>query len=980
MNEKGKKIKKPAEALLPYLSAFAVWALAFGCSVGWGAFVMPGTTFLPIAGPIGTTLGMAAGTGIMLIIAKNYHYMMEACPDAGGTFTYTSRVFGYDHGFLGAWFLGLTYIAIIWANMTAIALICRNVFGELLQFGFHYQLAGYDIYLGEVLMELFVLYLLGALCMNQKRLAGGVQTLLAVVLIAGILVCFFVALSGKGGIENIWESFSPAFYRGQSPFLQIFNIIALAPWAFIGFESVSHSVAEFRFPVKKSFFVMVAALVTGFIAYALLNAVAVLAVPQEYGNWQEYIADLSNIEGIKGMPVFYLISQRLGQKGFALLAVTVLAGIFTGVIGNCIAVSRLLYSMAREEILPKWFGTLDHNGTPKHAILFQMLISSVIPFFGRTAIGWIVDVTTIGATIAYGYTSAAAYKRAKNEGDSAVRITGIIGMVMSIFFSLFLLVPNLWSVSALAAESYLILAFWSILGFVFFRYVFSKDEKRRFGKSIVVWAALLFLIFFTSMMWMRQSTHKNTEHVVEDIRQFYSEQLEERRIERSPKELKTEGQFLQEQMAEVQESLLDNSIIQFLLIMLGLGIMFSVYIAMSTRQKQMELQKIQAEQNSQAKSAFLSNMSHDIRTPMNAIIGYTNLAKREETGLSEMREYLDKIEGSSRHLLALINDVLEMSRIESGKMELEETDTDLGKMMEEIHDMFSTQMREKKIHFSVKESNLTDRVVKCDKNRLNRVLLNLISNAYKFTPEGGTILVEFSQKEKIENGRTLYGILVKDSGIGMTKEFAAKVFEAFERERTSTVSGIQGTGLGMAITKNIIDLMGGDITVHTAPGKGTEFRVELPLEAGEESMTEENTKMPEETSEKVDFSSIRLLLVEDNEINMEIAEMLLEDMGFKIETAVNGQEAVEKVEASGQGYYDAVLMDIQMPVMNGYDATKKIRSLPDPEVSSIPVIAMTADAFREDVQKAMEVGMNAHISKPIDVDLLSKVLTNLFKD
>ena len=365
---------------------------------------------------------------------------------------------------------------------------------------------------------------------------------------------------------------------------------------------------------------------------------------------------------------------------------------------------------------------------------------------------------------------------------------------------------------------------------------------------------------------------------------------------------------------------------------------------------------------------------------MNAIIGYINLAERDENREKELREYLAKIKTSSHHLLALINDVLEMSRIESGKMDLEPIAVDLKKTLGEVRDMFSTQMEEKKIDFSVDTSHIRSSRVYCDKNRLNRVLLNLLSNAYKFTPEGGTVSVTAWQIDDEADGYAKYELRVADSGICMTEEFARKVFEAFERERTSTVSGIQGTGLGMAITKSIIDLMGGTIEVNTAPDCGTEFVIRLRFELQDGADDSSETKEEEHREQKElapDFSTMRLLLVEDMEINREIATMLLTNLGFMIETAENGREAVEKVEESASGYYVAVLMDIQMPVMDGYEAAERIRHLDDSELSRIPIITMTANAFSEDVKKAQDVGMNGHIAKPIDVNNMINTLKDV---
>ena len=412
-------------------------------------------------------------------------------------------------------------------------------------------------------------------------------------------------------------------------------------------------------------------------------------------------------------------------------------------------------------------------------------------------------------------------------------------------------------------------------------------------------------------------------------------------------------------------------------------------IQLKDQQKELIDAKNRAEQSSKAKSTFLFNMSHDIRTPMNAIIGYVELAKNThklcETCEREhcpddvphkMFDFLKKIEAASHHLLALINDVLEMGRIESGRMELELSETNLIEIFTEIQDMFSKQMQTKNIEFSVDTSKLTNPYVLCDKTRLDRVLLNFLSNAYKFTPAGGKISLSIAQVGESEN-RSNYEIRIKDTGIGMSEEFSKKIFEAFEREKTSTVSGIQGTGLGMAITKNIIDLMNGTIDLVTAPGKGTEFIVNLSFEnydAPPEEISESENEIPHDVS----FEQKHILLVDDIDVNREIAKMLLEEMGFVIDTAVDGKDAVEKFSASKPGEYDLILMDIQMPVMNGYEATKLIRELENPELAKIPIVAMTANAFAEDVKNAKAAGMNAHIAKPIDMVQLSNTLEKIF--
>ena len=385
-----------------------------------------------------------------------------------------------------------------------------------------------------------------------------------------------------------------------------------------------------------------------------------------------------------------------------------------------------------------------------------------------------------------------------------------------------------------------------------------------------------------------------------------------------------------------------------------------------------------AESASKAKSTFLSNMSHDIRTPMNAIIGFATLALDDIRDGKKVQDYLSKILSSSKHLLGLINDILDMSRIESGKVVLEEQETDLVTTLQELQSIMEGQAKERKLKLHVDYSNLRDRHVFCDKTRLNQVMFNLLANAVKFTSEGGSIWLTMSQLEptyKVED-RAIYEIRVKDTGIGIVKEFIKHIFEPFERERTSTVSKIQGTGLGMAITKNIVDMMGGTIEVESQKGVGTEFiiRLELRLQADAGAANEEGAKQHSHAEGVAEFAGKRLLLAEDNELNREIACMLLSKYGFVIDTAENGQEAVDLVAASAPGYYDLVLMDIQMPVMDGHEATRKIRSLENKVLAKVPVVAMTANAFDEDRKAAKECGMNGFISKPINMQEVVQAL------
>ena len=967
--------KKPEEVgLSRYLSPVAVWALSFGCAVGWGSFVMPGTTFLPIAGPMGTLLGLAFGAVVMLVIGMNYHYMMNRYPDAGGTYAYAKRVLGFDHGFLSAWFLMLVYIAIIWANATALPIICRKLLGGVFQFGFHYQIAAFDVYFGEALLSLVSILIFGLVCARGGKFAVGVQTVMAFVLFFGVTIVFGAAFAAKGG-----EIFTvaPPFASGEFPLKEVVAVAVLAPWAFAGFESISNAAEEFRFPPQKAFAILAASVVPSALMYIFLALLAVSVLPGEYQTWNAYIGNLPNMSGLSGLPTFHAANALMGQTGFYILTAAVIGGVVTGLVGNYIGASRLIYAMARDSVLPDWFGRLNGSHTPSNAVLFVLLLSLPIPFFGRTAISWIIDVATIGATIAYAYTSIIAFMSAREEKNRLVEITGVVGAAVSILFFAYFMVPNFWTISAMSTESYLILIVWSLLGFMFFRFVFHLDTRRRFGKSIVVWIVLLFLIFFTSTMWLRQATHDTTKTVLGNLDSYYAEELREHGVAFGATDIADADYYLQKQMEIVNLSLTNHNLLQMFLITVALFIMFSVYSSMMRREKHLEILKIAAEESNKAKSTFFFNMSHDIRTPMNAILGYTALAQKEKDLPPLIADYLGKIEASGDHLLSLINDILEMSRIESGKMELDIAKGNLEKLMSDVRNLFATQMLEKSLSYTVKTERLTHKTVLCDANRLNRVLLNLISNAYKFTPEGGSITVTLTETGATETEGS-YELRVKDTGMGMSQDFADRVFDAYERERTA--SGIQGTGLGMAITKHIVDLMHGVIEVDTEKGKGTEFivRASFPLTEDEPEEPAE-TKVPENAEPSMDFTGVRLLLVDDLDVNREMAKMILGGSGFIVETAENGKIALDMVAASSPGYYRLILMDVQMPVMNGYEATEAIRALPDPALASIPIIAMTANAFAEDVQNAKAAGMDDHIAKPLNIPEMMSTLERILK-
>ena len=380
-----------------------------------------------------------------------------------------------------------------------------------------------------------------------------------------------------------------------------------------------------------------------------------------------------------------------------------------------------------------------------------------------------------------------------------------------------------------------------------------------------------------------------------------------------------------------------------------------------------------AERASKAKTDFLANMSHDIRTPMNAIIGITTLMKNELHQPEKLAEHLGKLENSGQLLLGIINDILDMSRIESGKTTLNVEKMNLPQQISQLDSIIRQQAGQRRQTFTV-NTHLQHENVLADPNRLNRVLMNILSNAVKYTPTGGHIRFEVDELPRNEH-YARYRFVVQDDGIGMSEAYQKTLFDPFTREERSGTNKVQGTGLGMAITKNIVDLMGGSINVESTTGKGTRFEVvlEFPIDAEADTVPEAQV-LPEEEEETSPLSGMKFLCAEDNAINAEILELLLESKGAHCKIYPNGQELVDAFARVKPGEYDMILMDVQMPVMDGLEATRRIRSSENPLGRVIPILAMTANAFLEDMQKSKEAGMDEHLSKPVDIDALEQTV------
>ena len=394
-----------------------------------------------------------------------------------------------------------------------------------------------------------------------------------------------------------------------------------------------------------------------------------------------------------------------------------------------------------------------------------------------------------------------------------------------------------------------------------------------------------------------------------------------------------------------------------------------------TKREMASLEK--AELANKAKSAFLFNMSHDIRTPLNAMIGFTDMAVKNIDDKTKALDCLHKSKLSSEHLLSLINDVLDMSRIESGKVELDLNPVDLEENSDDYVPMLRSLAEKKNVHFEFIHHDIQNRYVYVDFLRMNQVVINVVSNAVKYTPSGGSVTVDITQIPSDHEGYGLYQFIIQDTGIGMSAEYQQHLFDEFSRERTSTVSKQQGTGLGLAITKRIVDMMEGTIDVESKVGQGSKFTIRIPMRIQENPESTEQVRFAHSEQEPISFEGFKVLVVEDNELNLEISKDILESSGVIVESATDGSIAVQCLKEKGPDYYDCILMDIQMPVMDGFEATRMIRQM-FPQ-KRIPIIALSANAFDEDRRKSFEAGMDGHLAKPIVVAQLEDALKKFLK-
>ena len=1383
---------KSSGALRAGFTPLGMWAFSIGTSIGWGSFIVTCNTYLRKSGLLGTVFGLLLGMAVIFIITWNLQYMIRVSPNAGGIYTFEKSVSGKDLGFLAFWFVLLTYLAILWANMTSLPLFARFFLGDAFRFGFSYRIFGYQVWLGEALLSIASVVLIGLLCLNSSRLPNRIMIAAALTFALGFTVCAVIAIVR----HESGYSYAPLFTEGSSAFQQIVHIAAISPWAFIGFENISHFAEEYRFPVKKVRGVLIGSVLVTTLLYLFVSLLSVSAYPPEYASWLAYIQDMGNLEGIKAVPAFYAADHYLGQIGVAVLMLALFSVILTSLIGNMLALSRLLCAAAREREAPRALAAVNRNGIPGAAILTVVVISVFIPFLGRTAIGWIVDVTTLGATIIYGLVSHAVFLHARKEKRGLEKVTGVAGILLMLVFMLLLLIPSLLPFHAIETESYVLFIAWSVLGISYYRLLMRQEHNREIGQGVIVWIILLALVLSASMMWVSRATENAANDAVERIFVYH----ESHPTDDSDDAVREErAAFLQEQakaisstnllysgvslglfllflgmllnnyrdtqklgarlteaeneaesarkIAELKESissLMDNipgltftkdaktgvylacnqafaeyahkekpdgvvgltdaqifdaeTASHFVLddrvalsmdkpyifyedvpdaagnqrsfqttklkytdtagrlCLLGLcrdvtdlvriqhenamtkeayenarssGIMYthiaktlardytdmfyvnldteefieyrrgnansaisemrrgwhffsdckaelceSVYpddqesflnamerrtmmktlerkntFMMTYRQKgdngpiyvSMKVSRMEDDEHfiivgitdvdaemreamaksealaealtaaaeaNKAKTSFLSSMSHEIRTPMNAIIGLDTLALQDESLKAQTRDYLEKIEASAKHLLGLINDILDMSRIESGRLVLRREVFSFSGMLEQINTMVMSQCADKGLQYDCRLLSPVAESYIGDDMKLKEVLINILSNAVKFTEAPGSVTLTVERTAEYGDQSTLR-FRILDTGIGMDKEFIPKIFDVFSQEDGSRKTKYGSSGLGMAITKRIVEMMNGTISVESEKGVGSEFTVTVTLRnceqkdalksgaidpkslyvlvvdddqiaaeharlvldeigvradvctSGEEALrmmeiqhtkhkpynlvlmdwnmpgmngleaSEEIRKLYDKEStvvvltaynwddiqeeahrvgvdsfltkplfasnvigeferisrrsnlsvfrekKRAKLSGRRILLAEDMQINAEIMMDILEMENIEADHAENGRIALEKFSASAPGDYAAILMDVRMPEMDGLEATAAIRALDREDAKRIPIIALTANAFDEDVQRSLQAGMNAHLTKPVEANNLYQVLGEL---
>ncbi|MBO4384113.1 MAG: amino acid permease [Clostridia bacterium] len=499
------------------IGILGAFALSVGTSIGWGSFVVTGSNYLSKAGLLGSIIGIALGALLMFIIAYNYHFMINQTPDSGGIYSFVKHTLNGDHAFLASWFLIIVYTGILWANVTSVALFSRYLFGGIFQFGRLYSISGYDVYIGEVLLCAGVLILIGGLTFFNKRITTSVTFGLVLIFVAAIVFVSVFTLVKQNDID--WASMS--FVSEEGRFGQIVAVLAMTPWAFIGFESISHSAGSFSFKTKKTLKILLASLTVSAVIYILLCQISVMAHPEMYASWLDYIANNAE-EGIMGIPPFFVARYYLGNAGVVIFGVALFAIIATSIIGNIYAISNLIQRMAEDDVFPRAFVPVNKNDIPVRVRFFVIGITALAIFLGRSAIGYIVDVNNIGGVIVYAYVSVCAFIMGSRKNSLPAKIFGALGFIASLVFGISHLIPVFSTAGSIARETFIVFVIFSLVGFAFFAFLIKKDTKGNFGSSSVVWVGFSIMIAFFSGAWIIQRSKLIHGELMSQIKEHYA--------------------------------------------------------------------------------------------------------------------------------------------------------------------------------------------------------------------------------------------------------------------------------------------------------------------------------------------------------------------------------------------------------------------------------------------------------------------------
>ena len=500
-----------------YIGVLGAFALSIGTAIGWGSFVVTGSDYLSEAGLLGSMIGIVLGALLMGVIAYCYHYMMNKVPDSGGIYSFVKHTFNGDHAFLASWFLIIVYTGILWANVTSVALFSRFLLGNVFQFGRLYTIAGYDVYIGEVLLCAGVLFLIGGLTFLNKKITTRIAFGLAAIFISAIIFVTLFCLVAQNGFSFSEAAFAPT---GKNQFGQIMSVLAMTPWAFIGFESISHSTGSFSFKTKRTIIILLVSLFVATMMYILLCTISVLAHPDVYSSWYDYITN-NREAGIMGIPPFFVAHYYMGDAGVAIFGIALFAIIATSIIGNIYALTNLIHRMAEDGLFPKAFTYVNKNDIPVNVRVVVIGLTFFAIFLGRATIGFIVDVNNIGGVIVYTYVSACAAFVGFRKRERVAMVFGILGIVSSIVFGIAHLAPIFTTEEKFANETFIVFIIFSLVGFAFFTMNLRKDTKGTFGNSSIVWIGFSILITFFSGMWIIERSKSVHGTLLAEIQAYY---------------------------------------------------------------------------------------------------------------------------------------------------------------------------------------------------------------------------------------------------------------------------------------------------------------------------------------------------------------------------------------------------------------------------------------------------------------------------